>query len=325
MTDRRHPEINEEFAEILEKARRSGAAELQTLTPGEVRAQYAVGAKVLAGEPSDLAYAEDLSIDAPETVLPVRLYRPVGSAGDALPLLVYFHGGGWSFGSIDTHDEICRHLCHASEGLVLSVGYRLAPEHKFPAAVNDAICAIRWAGDKARALGADPAKLSVGGDSAGGNLAAVVALDARDTNGPELIGQLLIYPATDMSMRFASHTAFGDGYRLTRPLMIWSALNYLRDGRDMNDPRASPLLAESHAGLPPAIIITAACDPLRDEGQAFAEALCAAGVHVDYKCFPGAVHGFIGMTGVSQTARDCLAFAGGALRIAARKQSNISK
>lgn len=325
MTDHQSVPLEPDFAGIIDAAKGSGLPELNTLTPDAARAQYADSVALIAGISPDVANVEDLHIETPETTLPARLYRPHDAAAEVAALLVFFHGGGWSFGSIETHDHICRHLAAAFGGSVLSVEYRLAPEHKFPAAVEDAVNATQWASDNAHMLGTDPAKLFLGGDSAGGNLAAVAAIGARDAGGPAIAGQLLIYPATDMSMRFPSHTTFGDNFRLTRPLMVWSALNYLRDGSDVTDPRASPLLAESHAGLPPAIIITAGYDPLRDEGKAYADALRKAGVLVDYKCYPGAIHGFIGMTGVSQTAGDSLAFAGAALRAAVHGQTGVNE
>lgn len=187
-----------------------------------------------------------------------------------------------------------------------SVDYHLAPEHKFPSAVNDAIAATHWAQENALELGADPAKIVLAGDSAGANLAAVAALSARDEGRPELLCQLLIYPATDMTTAYPSHTSFGLGYRLTRPLMIWSSANYLRDGRDILDPRASPLWADDHSGLPPAIIITAGFDPLRDEGAAYAEKLRAAGVAVQYRCFDTLIHGFVTQTGAIAAAKMAL-------------------
>lgn len=314
MTDKQTAPLEPDFARILKIAKESGARELNTLTPETARAQYAAGIALVAGTSLEMSKIEDLAIETPETSLTARLYRPHGVTSEPAALLVYFHGGGWSFGSVETHDHICRRLAVAFDGLVLSVDYRLAPEHKFPAAVEDAIYTVQWASDNARTFGADSTKLFIGGDSAGGNLAAVATIEARDGGGPAIARQLLIYPATDMSMCFASHTAFGDDYRLTRPLMVWSVLNYLRDGRDLMDPRASPLLAESHADLPPAVIITAGYDPLRDEGIAYANVLRKAGVRVEYKCYPGAIHGFIGMTGVSKTAMNCLAFAGATLR-----------
>ncbi len=197
--------------------------------------------------------------------------------------------------------------------MVISVDYRLAPEHKFPAAVDDALAVTQWIASNSATVGADGSRLAVGGDSAGGNLAAVTALLARDLGGPDLVFQLLLYPATDMTMDHESHTTFATGYRLTRPVMAWSLTNYLRDGTDMVDPRASPILAEDHSNLPPAWVMTAGFDPLRDEGKAYADTLSAAGVDVEYRCYDGMIHGFLGMTGAVDVAREALADAGQAL------------
>ncbi len=199
---------------------------------------------------------------------------------------------------------------------MMAVDYRLGPEHKFPAAIEDAAAAVRWAAANARDLGADLLRLAVGGDSAGGNLAAVAALDAQGHGGPDICFQLLIYPATDMTASFPSHAAFGAGYRLTRPLIAWSLVNYLRDGRDMLDPRASPLFADDFSGLPPAFILTAGFDPLRDEGKAYADKLAHAGVTVRYQCYETMIHGFIGMTGVLDGAGNALGDAASALSAA---------
>ncbi len=306
--------LDPQIVAILERAANSGASELQTLLPQQARDQYAAGVKLITGTPPEIGAVEDHVIKTSDATLPARLYRPDNAPHAPLPVLIYFHGGGWSFGSIETHDHICRWLCAEARMLVLSVDYRLGPEYKFPAAVNDAIAATRWAANNAEKLGADPAKLCIGGDSAGGNLAAVTTLHARDRGGPAIAFQLLIYPATDMSMSFPSHTAFGDGLRLTRPLMVWSVANYLRNGNDIIDPRASPLLARDHSGLPPALIITAAFDPLRDEGKAYANKLGDAGVAVQYVCVDGVIHGFIGMTGAVDASRRTLKLAGSALR-----------
>ena len=314
MTEDAALQLDPQIAALLERAKESGAPELQTLSPTKARELYVEGVKLITGTPPQIGAVEDHIIATADAALPTRLYRPGATSSAPLPILVYFHGGGWSFGSIETHDHICRWLCAESEMLVLSVDYRLGPEHKFPAAVNDAIAATQWAADNASALGADPAKLCIGGDSAGGNLAAVTTLQARDNGGPAIAFQLLIYPATDMSMSYPSHAAFGDGLRLTRPLMVWSVSNYLRDGNDITNPRASPLLAADHSGLPPALIITAAFDPLRDEGKAYADKLSGAGVPVQYICAEGVIHGFVGMTGNVNAARRTLKFAGAVLR-----------
>ncbi len=307
--------LDPQIAALIEAAKNGGAPALNTLSPRKARSQYLAGVRMLAGTPPKIAAVENKDIVVPGTrALPMRIYRPITTATNPLPVLIYFHGGGWCFGDLDTHDHICRWLCANSGVLVVSIDYRLGPEHKFPAAVDDAIIATRWVYENAGQLGADAQKLCVGGDSAGANLATVSALHARDNNGPKIIFQLLIYPATDMSMTFPSHTKYGDAYRLTRPLMIWSSLNYLRDGKDILDPRASPLLAESHADLPEALVITAGFDPLLDEGKAYAEKLSRSNVTVQYRCYEDMIHGFIGMTGSVDAAKDALKLAGESIK-----------
>ena len=206
-------------------------------------------------------------------------YRGTGVDKDQpQPALVYFHGGGWVIGDLESHDQLCRALANAVPRIVVSVDYRLAPEHKFPAAVEDAIAATRWIAANAARLGIDAGRLAVGGDSAGGNLAAVVSLDARDRGGPRLVHQFLIYPGTDMRMGWPSLERHAQQLPLTRAGMHWFIAHYLRNDGDKTDWRASPLLASSLTGLPPALVITAGFDPLCDEGEAYAEALRKAGV-----------------------------------------------
>ncbi len=227
----------------------------------------------------------------------VRDYRPAtpGADADPLPALVYYHGGGWTIGDLDTHDTLCRSLCAGSGCAVFSVDYRMGPEHKFPTAVEDAQRALQWVTEKAGDLGVNPERIAVGGDSAGGNLAAVVSLLARDQQGPAPAFQLLIYPAVDQRAGHDSHQRNGEGYLLTRVLMQWFRDQYHNHPDEYLDWRASPLLAHSLAGLPPALVLTAEYDPLVDEGQAYAAALSSAGVPVETISYPGQVHGFITM------------------------------
>jgi acetyl esterase len=223
------------------------------------------------------------------------------------------HGGGWTIGDVDTHDVLCRSLCQQAGVVVLSVDYRLAPEHPFPAAFHDTLSAFRWAVEQAKMLGIDPARMAVGGDSAGGNLAAAAALALRsEAVAPAY--QLLIYPATDMNMRHPSHTSNGQGYLLTRPVMDWFSKNYLPNIADRNDWRASPLLAADLAHLPPALVLTAGFDPLCDEGLAYADALSTAGVATEYVCFERQIHGFITMGRVLREAAAAIDVCAGALR-----------
>jgi len=210
-----------------------------------------------------------------------------------LPVLVFFHGGGWVVGNIDSHEAMCRHLSNRAECAVLSVDYRMGPEHKFPAAVEDCFAATAWTADNAAALGIDSRRLAVGGDSAGGNLAAVVSLLARDKGAPRISCQVLIYPATDAAMRHDSVARYAEGYVLTRATMRWFYEQYLRTPDDAADWRVSPLLAPDLSHLPPAYVLTAGYDPLCDEGDAYAARLAAAGVPVTHRRFPGQVHGFV--------------------------------
>ncbi|MDW8470228.1 MAG: alpha/beta hydrolase [Burkholderiales bacterium] len=252
--------------------------------------------------------------DGPGGPIPVRAYRPQGADdGARLPALVYFHGGGWVIGDLDTHDVVCRTLANGARCAVFSVEYRKAPEAPFPAAVEDAIAATAWVAANAAALGADAARLAVGGDSAGGNLAAVTALAARDAGAPNLVLQLLIYPATDQRMGHASIERNGEGYLLTKAAMRYFRGHYLPRESDWLDWRASPLLAPRLAGVAPAFVLTAGYDPLLDEGRAYAERLRGEGVAVEYRCYEGMVHGFITMGRVLEAAHAALADCAAAL------------
>lgn len=279
---------------ILDLVAQSGKPPYEELSPEAARRLYRDGRRVLAPDPMPIAEARDLTAPGPHGPVPLRLYRPEAAARP-LPALVYFHGGGWVIGDIETHDGVCRHLANAARCAVLSVDYRLGPEHRFPAAVDDAFAATRWVAGQAEALGLDPRRLAVGGDSAGGNLAAVVSLLARDAGSPPLCCQLLFYPATDLGMSFPSQERFAEGYLLTRANQLWFHGHYLRGPEDREDWRASPFKARSLEGLPPAYVLTAGFDPLRDEGEAYARRLVEAGVRVTSRRFPGQIHGFLTM------------------------------
>ena len=250
--------------------------------------------------------------------IPIRHYRPLGSeSAEMLPALVYFHGGGWTLGDLETHDTFCREIANGAMCAVIAVDYRMGPEEPFPAAVDDCLAATRWVLAEAVALGVDASRVAIGGDSAGGNLAAVVALMMRDAPTPEVPGlcfQLLIYPITDLSLDSPSHVELAEGYMLTRANMLWYRANYLPDARNYANWRASPLMALDLSGLPPALVITAGFDPLRDEGKAYADALARASVPVVYTCYPGTIHGFIMMGGVMAAANRAMAEAAEALR-----------
>lgn len=260
----------------------------------------------------EVAKVEDRKIPGPAGDLPARVYTPAGTA--PFPVLVYFHGGGWVLGGLDTHDGTCRDLANRARCVVVSVDYRLAPENKFPAAAEDCYAATVWAARNAASIGGDPSRIAIGGDSAGGNLTAVVALMARDRKGPKLCFQLLIYPVTDSACDTPSYTENAEGYLLSREAMLWFWNHYTRDERDKVDPQAAPLRAENVGGTAPALVITAELDPLRDEGEAYARRLEAAGVPVKLSRYDGMIHGFFGMTALVDQAKAAMDEAAGALR-----------
>jgi acetyl esterase len=292
---------------VLERVARANLPPYPKLGAAAARTLYRETRGALSAPPPDVARVANLSATGPVGEVPVRLYRPLGTADDErLPALVYFHGGGWTIGDLDTHDVPCREFASLARCAVVAVDYRLAPEHKFPAAFDDAVAVTHWVHAHAGSLGIDASRLAVGGDSAGGNLAAGVAIALRDTWGPRIAMQALVYPATDMAADTASHAAFAEGYLLTREAILWFKDNYLRGPADEGDWRASPLRAADLAGLPPAYVITAGYDPLRDEGRAYADRLRAAGVSVTYECFEGMIHGFITMGGAIAAARHAI-------------------
>tara|TARA_R110000868_G_scaffold36635_1_gene129845 strand:+ start:5813 stop:6748 length:936 start_codon:yes stop_codon:yes gene_type:complete len=256
---------------------------------------------------------EDRSIEGAGGDIPLRIYTPVAAGSGALPVLVYFHGGGWVIGDLDTHDALCRTLSNEAGVMVVAVDYRLAPEHVFPAAVDDCYAAVKWVEANGGPLGMDVTRIAVAGDSAGGNLAAVVAQIAKAEKGPQITFQLLIYPVTDTNVDTGSYTANAAGYFLERDGMIWFFDHYLKDA-DRNDPRIAPLKAASLAGLPKAYVITAGFDPLRDEGRAYAEAMKAAGVDTVHVNYDGMIHGFFNLQGAFDVARDAVKAAAKALK-----------
>lgn len=281
---------------LLRLMEERGVPPTHTLAPADARAFYRERRTFTQPEPPQVGAVRDLEARGPAGPVPLRSYRPLGADADAvLPVLVYYHGGGWVIGDLDTHDVLCRQLCNQSGCAVIAVDYRLAPEHRFPAAVDDAVAATRWVRDNAAKLKVDGSRLAVGGDSAGGNLAAVVALIARDAGDLPIAFQLLIYPATDQRRGWPSHVANGQGYLLTRESMDYYHDHYLPDPAQDTDWRASPLLAADHAKLPPALVLTAGYDPLRDEGLQYAHRLSAAGNRAALVNFERQIHGFITM------------------------------
>lgn len=281
---------------VLDMMRAANRPAFETLSPAEARTAYAASRAILQPDPEEVAEARDMSVPGPLGDIPIRAYRPLGaSETEVLPVLVYYHGGGWLLGGLESHDVVCRRLGNLARCAVVSVDYRMAPEHKFPAAVQDSAAATAWVIANAAQLRIDPRRVAVGGDSAGGNLAAVMALMARDGDLPPLVFQLLVYPGTDMMMVTVSSQTVREGVPLTSATMKWFVDHYMRDDSDRLDWRASPLRAASLAGTAPAMVITASADPLRDEGIAYAERLEREGVRVKLLHFSDQVHGFLSM------------------------------
>jgi acetyl esterase len=292
---------------LLDFIEARGIPPTHTLSPADARTFYRERRAATQPLPAEVAEVRDLAADSPNGTIPVRLYRPLGSGAGPLPVLVYYHGGGWVIGDLDTHDVLCRELANGAGCAVVAVDYRMGPEHRFPAAVDDVLAATRWVRREAATLGLDAGRMAVGGDSAGGNLAAVVAIAARDAGDLPIAFQLLIYPATDMRRGHPSHQANGQGYLLTRDTMTYFHDHYITDAKHDLDWRASPLLHNDLSKLPPALVITAGYDPLRDEGLAYAEALTAAGNRANYVCFERQIHGFVTMGKVLDEANTAVA------------------
>jgi len=285
---------------VLDQFASMGGPQLHEMSVAQAR-ELILGMVALAGEPESIARIENRTVPGPAGQIPVRIYTPVGTA--PFPVLVYFHGGGWVIGNLDTHDGICRSLANRVGCLVVSVDYRLAPEHRFPAAPEDCYAATRWLAEHAGSLGGDKGRIAVGGDSAGGNLAAVVALMARDRGGPKLAFQLLVYPATDTDFETRSYRENSEGYFLTRADMVWFWNHYAPRDEDRRNPYAAPLRAASLRGLPPALVITAEFDPLCDDGNAYAGRLREDGVPVRLSQQDGLIHGFFQMGAVIDRGR----------------------
>ncbi|WP_428167104.1 alpha/beta hydrolase [Diaphorobacter sp.] len=314
-----HARLTPQMRGVIDAMARAGRPPLHTLTPAQARAAYEVGAGVLEVPKAALPRVEDLHIPACDgTPLPARLYAPTAAAtGAALPLLLYLHGGGFTIGSVNTHDVLCRELARLGGCMVVSLDYRLAPEHPFPTASNDAWDALAWLAQHAATLGADPARLAVGGDSAGGTLAAVCAIQARDAGLP-LALQLLIYPGTTAHQDTPSHTEFAHGLVLERAAIGWFFDQYIPSRAEREDWRFAPLLAPDVDGVAPAWIGLAEYDPLVDEGLEYADKLRAAGVAVDLEIYRGVTHEFIKMGRAIPEARQAHADAAAALRSAFR-------
>ncbi|RYZ12824.1 MAG: alpha/beta hydrolase [Comamonadaceae bacterium] len=300
---------------LLDLIEARGIAPTHTLTPAEARTTYRDRRGLTQPDPPAVGAVSEASAPGPLGDIALRVYRPIGSTvGQRLPVLVYFHGGGWTMGDLDTHDTLCRQLANGSACAVVSVDYRMGPEHRFPAAVDDAIAATRWISAQAQALGLDADRLAVGGDSAGGNLAAVVAIAARDAGDLPIAYQLLIYPATDMRRVHESHVRNGQGLLLTADTIAYFHDHYIDDPRHDSDWRASPLLHPDLSNLPPSLVLTAGFDPLHDEGLDYARALGAAGNRVSSVCFDRQIHGFILMGRVLDEAHTAVTLCAAELR-----------
>ncbi|MCZ6792190.1 MAG: alpha/beta hydrolase, partial [Planctomycetota bacterium] len=309
--------VDPEVQEVLDEAARLAPPDFDTLSPDEARREMLALAPPVDPERA-ARLVEDRRLPGPRGEIPVRLYHPPGDDVGTPPVTVYFHGGGWVVGCIETHHALCHALAAESACLVASVDYRLAPEHPFPAAVDDALVATRWLAENAATVGADGGRLAVAGDSAGGNLAAVVSLLARDLGGPPIRFQALVYPVTDCDLSTASYLENAEGYLLTRARMRWFWDHYIPIDREREseraDPRASPLRSVNVAGLPPALVLTAEFDPLRDEGEAYARRLQESGVPTVLSRYDGVVHGFFRMTARLRRAREALDQVAAALR-----------
>ena len=291
-----------------------GVPPVNTLTPVEARASYRSRRTFTQPDAPEVFKVEDKVVSANGVNVSVRVYHPhAAQSHQALPGLVYLHGGGWTLGDLDTHDVLCRSLCLQAGIVVVSVDYRMGPEHKFPAAYDDTVAAFNWTVQHANALGIDASRIAIGGDSAGGNLSAAACLGLRGQSVQPAF-QLLIYPATIMWQDTPSYHANGKGYMLTKESIAYYTENYLRNREDAKDWRASPQLADSHAGLPPAFVMTAGFDPLRDEGLMYANALTKAGVSSQYICFERQIHGFITMGRVMQEANTAVSLCASVLK-----------
>jgi len=296
------PALHPQIQRVLQVMAEANLKPIEAMTPAEARAQMEATAQSRKAEPLPVARVEERVISGPTGNIRLRLYWPNGAAAP-LSAIVYYHGGGHVIGSLDTHDLVARNLCAGTEALVASVDYRMGPEHKFPAAVEDSFAALKWVQANADELGVDPGRIGVHGDSAGANLAAVVALLARDNGSPRLRLQSLVYPVSDYGLVGESYDKYAEGYGLlTKQAMIWFRDHYLRSPNDANDWRASPIKASNFADVAPAIVVTAECDVLHDDGEHYAEALRHAGVPVEYREYPGMIHAFFGMVPVVDDA-----------------------
>ena len=295
------PKLAPEIRAILEGMAAQGAPPLESLPVPQAR-EAAHGMAQLAGEPTPIAKVEDRRIPGPGKEIPIRIYTPQGDG--PFPGVVFLHGGGWVICDLETHDNVCRAIAKGAPAVVVAVDYRLAPEHRFPAGLDDSLEATRWVASNATALNIDPRRLAIAGDSAGGNMATVIAARARDANGPAIALQVLVYPPTNLDgFDTASHREFAEDHFLTRPVMEWFMAHYFPAGADRKSPDASPKFNSDLRALPPALVITAECDPLRDEAEEYAKRLQEAGVPVTLTRYDGMIHPFLNFLGATPSAR----------------------
>jgi len=307
--------VDPQVAALLDKIRQAGNPEYWQMTPAEARDWHNRKAGILDVKPEPVFSTGDRFVPGPAGEIPVRIYAP-RPAGQPLPVLVWLHGGGHVVGSLDSYDALCRQLALQGDCIVVSVAYRLAPEHKFPAGVVDSFAALQWAAQQAAEFGGDPARMAIGGDSAGANLAAVCAILARDAQGPALRFQLLVYPRTAPDEELPSHHAFAEGYLLTRKTILWFHDHYRAGAADREDFRYAPLICADLSRLPPSLVIIGEFDPLRDDGIAYARRLRDAGNIVELTDYAGMVHPFFSMGGAVDAGRTAVTQAATALRAA---------
>ena len=303
---------------FLDMLAAAGGPPLHELPVAEVRGLVRNLSQQLGGTPTEVHHVTDRRIPVAGGDIALRVYTPrATAAGESLPIVLHYHGGGWVAGDLDSHDAGARYYCRHADAIVVSVDYRLAPEHRFPTAVEDSFAALRWAVDHATDLGGDPARVAVAGDSAGGNLSAVMCLLAKSRGGPRIVFQALVYPGVDLdlSAAYESRRLFGGGdYFLSTRDMEWFQSLYLESPAQATDPLASPIRAGDLTGLPAALVVTAGCDPLRDEGKAYADRLAAAGVPVEYVCFDGSIHAFMSFPAAMPVGIEGLALVADRLR-----------
>lgn len=306
--------LDPQMQAVLDAAKKANLRELWELTPDEARAEYRRRTNRLKID-VDIHHVEDRRIDGPGSDIPIRIYTPRQvKSGEKLPVLIWYHGGGYVIGDLDTHDSVCRALANETDCIVVAVDYRLAPECKFPAAVEDCHAALKWVAAHADEINVDATRIAVGGDSAGANLATVVSILARNAGFPKINFQLLLYPVTAPEPETKSHHAFAEGYLLTRKTITWFFTHYIRTSKDTTDFRYAPLETDDLSSLPPALIIVAGYDPLRDEGVEYAEALIHAGNSVRLSNYAGMVHGFFLMGGAVDASRRAISESAGMMR-----------